>query len=171
MLQKVLLAAACGAMSSGAAFAGTFTYTSQALQVRSEGGNGATQVVVAFTGKAPARGKCVSTQKVAAYEDGAHTLASLASDGYVLTKTIVGDTGKIRMTYANVCLGKDGHTVTGQYQIYFTYSSGYGGDFFANNLAYYVPGDLVELDLYFGGEIPQVYSNSSNTQGTWAITP
>ena len=115
MLQKILLAAACGVTCSGAAFASTFTYTSQSLQVRSEGGNGATQVVVAFTGKAPARGKCVTTQKVAAYSDGAHTLASLASDGYVLTKTIETDTGKVRMTYANICLGKDGRTVTGQY--------------------------------------------------------
>jgi hypothetical protein len=34
-----------------------------------------------------------------------------------------------------------------------------------------VPGDLVELDEYLGGEVPQVYSNVSSPQGTWTITP
>ena len=76
------------------------------------------------------------------------------------------------MTYANVCLGKDGLPVSGRYQIYFSYTKGvvYGW-FVANNLVYNVPGDDVELDLYFGGETPQVYSNYSNVQGTWVITP
>jgi hypothetical protein len=171
MSLKSLWIAVCFVTVGGAAVGGTFTYTSQPLQVASEGGNGATQVVVSFTGKAPARGKCATSQNVVSYEDGAHTLASLASEGFVLTKWIETDTRRVRMTYATVCLGKDGHTVTGQYQVYFNYPVGYGGDFYANNLAYYVPGDLVELDLYFGGEIPQVYSNTSSVQGVWVISP
>ena len=76
------------------------------------------------------------------------------------------------MTYANVCLGRDGKTLSGQYQIYFTYSGGLpSGWFIANNLGYYVQGDDVEVDLYFGGEIPQVYSNTSTTQGKWVFAP
>jgi hypothetical protein len=171
MRRKILWIAVCGACSSSAVIASTFTYTSLPLQVASEGGNGATQVVVSFTGKAPAPGKCVQTQNLVSYYDGAHTPASLASQGFVLTKWIQTDTGWVRMTYAKVCLGKNGQTVTGQYQVYFNYPVGYGGDFYANNLAYYVSGDLVELDLYFGGEVPQAYSNASSTQGVWVITP
>lgn len=173
MLQRVSLAAACLLIGTGAAFASTFTYTSQPLQVGSEGGNGATGVVISFTGDAPAPGRCVLTQKVTRYQDGAHTMRSIKRDGYVLTKTVTNDNDKkIRLTYADVCLGNDGQTITGQYQIYFTYTSGaVYGQFYANNLAYNVPGDLVELDLYLGGEVPQVYSNSSNAQGTWVITP
>lgn len=171
MSRNFPLAAAWGMFACTAASATNFTYTSQPLQVGSEGGNGATQVVVTFSGRAPAPGKCIRTQKVVAYSDGANTLASLQSQGFVLTKTIVTDTGRVRMTYANICLGSDGQTVSGAYQVYFNYPSNYGGDFYANNLAYYNPGDLVELDLYFGGEVPQMYTNYSNTQGTWVITP
>lgn len=171
MWRKILFTAICGAASCGAVVASTFTYTSQPLQVASEGGNGATQVVASFQGKTPAPGKCVQTQHVVDYTDGAHTLASLASQGFVLTKWIQTDTRWVRMSYANVCLSRDGQTVTGQYQVYFKYPVGYGGDFYANNLAYYVPGDLVELDLYFGGEVPQMYSNTSAVQGSWVITP
>lgn len=157
-------------LGSAAAAAATFTYTSQPLQVASEGGNGATQVVVVFTGKAPLKGHCTRTQAVASYDDGAHTLATLQASGFVLTKNLETDTGWVRMTYATVCLGKDGHTVNGQYQVWWNYPSYYGGDFYANNLGYYVPGDLVQEDLYFGGEIPQTYSNTSTTPGTWVIT-
>jgi hypothetical protein len=172
MLRHLAMCIAFLAIGSGTSIASTFTYTSAPLQVGSEGGNGATQVVISFTGPTPTAGKCVLTQNVKNYDDGAHTLKSLKADGYVLTKNIKTDKGKVKVTYANVCLGKDGTTVTGQYQIYFSYTQGivYGW-FIANNLAYYVPGDYVELDLYFGGETPQVYSNYSNIQGTWAITP
>jgi hypothetical protein len=172
MFRRVCLTAATLALGSSAAFASTFTYTSQPLSVRSEGGNGATQVVISFTGDMPVPGHCVLTQQVISYRDGAHTIKSLKRDNYRLTKTVIGDDKKTKVTYARVCLGHDGQTVTGQYQIYFTYTSGFVfGQFYANNFAYYVPGDLVELDLYLGGEVPQVYSNASNTQGTWAITP
>jgi hypothetical protein len=172
MIGRIALGVACLMLGAGAAHSSTFTYTSAPLEVGSEGGNGATQVVIAFTGKTPAAGKCVLTQAVQGYNDGAHTLKSLKADGYVLTKTVKQDDKKVKVTYANVCLGKDGVTVAGQYQIYFSYNQGivYGW-FVANNLAYYVPGDDVELDLYYGGETPQVYSNTSNVQGTWAITP
>ena len=66
------------------------------LQVGSEGGNGATQVVISFTGNAPTAGKCILTQKVKSYDDGAHTLRSLKADGYILTKTVRGMTRKLR---------------------------------------------------------------------------
>jgi len=177
MLRKVYLTAAGLLISTGAAFGSTFTYTSAPLSVSSEGGNGAKQVVISFAAVAPpAPGKCVVTQKLKSYADGAHTVRSLKAAGYILTKNVIQDSGGnekiVKMTYAKVCLGTDGKTVTGQYQIYFTYTSGvvYGW-FIANNLAYNVPGDDVEVDLYFGGEVPQVYSNVSDTQGTWVITP
>jgi len=177
MLRKACLTTACLLIGTGAALGSTFTYTSAPLSVGSEGGNGAKQVKISFAALAPpAPGKCVLTQKVMAYADGAHTLRKLRADGYILTKNVIQDTGGnekvVKMTYANVCLGTDGKTVTGTYQIYFTYSNSvvYGW-FIANNLAYSVPGDDVEVDLYFGGEVPQVYSNVSDTQGTWTIVP
>lgn len=171
--RKIWLAAFCLLTGANAAVASTFTYTSQKLQVGSNGGTGATKVVISLSGTAPAPGKCTLTQQIAGYKDGGDTLRSLRSTGYVLTKNIVNDLDKkIRMTYANVCLSADGLTVTGQYQIYFSYAAGIvTGSFTVNNLAYYCPGDLVEKDLYFGGEVPRVYSNYSNTQGSWVITP
>jgi hypothetical protein len=177
MLRNLCLTATCLLMGSSAAFASTFTYTSAPLTVTSEGGNGAKQVEVSFSAAAaPAPGRCVVTQTLKKYADRAHTIKSLKTAGYVLTKNVIQDSGgnerTVKMTYATVCLGKDGKTVTGQYQVYFTYTAGlvYGW-LIANNLAYTVPGDDVELDLYFGGEVPQVYSNTSDTQGTWTITP
>ena len=173
MLRKLSVAAACLLVGTGAAFASTFTYTSQPLQPYSEGGNGAKQVVISFLGNPPAPGKCTLTQKVTYYHDGAHTLGSMKRHGFALVKTVVNDLDKkVKLTYANVCLKKDGQTVTGTYQIYWTYANSVVTDYlYANNLAYYVPGDLVELDEYLGGEVPQVYSNASATQGTWTITP
>lgn len=175
MLQQVSLAFAAMLIGTGAAYGSTFTYTSAPLSVGSEGGNGATQVVVTFSAPAPpAPGKCLVTQTLTNYSDGAHTIASLKAGGYVLTKNVIQDSGGnervIKMTYASVCLAKNGVTMTGTYQVYFQYSAGlvYGW-FIANNLAYTVPGDDVEVDLYFGGEVPQVYSNLSATQGTWTF--
>ena len=173
MHRKICLAAFCFLTGASSAVASTFTYTSQPLQVGSNGGTGATQVVISFSGTAPAPGKCTLTQTIAGYQDGGDSLHSLRNSGFKLVKNIINDLDKkIRMTYANVCLAADGHTVTGQYQIYFSYASGLvTGSFTVNNLGYYYPGDLAEKDLYFGGEIPQIYSNYSTTQGTWVITP
>jgi hypothetical protein len=173
MFCKICLIAAGLLAGTGAAFGATFTYTSQPLQEYSEGGNGAKQVVISFLGNPPAPGKCTLTQKVTYYHDVVHTLGSMKRNGFALVKSVVNDLDKkVRLTYANVCMKRDRQTVTGQYQIYFTYANSVVTDYFyANNLAYTVPGDLVELDEYLGGEVPQVYSNASNTQGTWTITP
>jgi hypothetical protein len=173
-MHRIVWLAAFGFLTAtNAAVGSTFTYTSQRLQVGSNGGTGATKVVISYSGTAPAPGGCTLTQQVAGYRDGGDTLKSLRGVGFKLVKTIVTDQDrKVKVTYANVCLGVDGQTVTGQYQIYFSYAGGgVTGTFVVNNLAYYYPGDLVEKDLYFGGEVPQVYSNYSNAQGSWVITP
>ncbi len=173
MHRKIWLAAVLFLTCASGAVASTFTYTSWTLQVGSNGGVGATKVVISFSGTTPAPGACAITQLILNYRDGGNSLRSLRSTGFRLVKTIVTDQDKkIKVTYANVCLGSDGLTLTGQYQIYFSYAAGLAtGSFVTNNLAYYYPGDLVEKDLYFGGEVPQVYSNFSTTQGSWVITP
>jgi len=173
MFLRLWLTVACLLIGTGVAFGSTFTYTSQPLQVGGNGGTGATQIVISFRGHTPRPGRCTLTQSLQSFDDGATTLASLQANGFVLRKSVINDNDKIvRLTYATVCLGTDGQTVTGQYQIYFTYNQGnVSSDFFANNLKYSASADLVELDLYLGGEVPQVYSNYSTTQGTWVITP
>lgn len=161
---------------AGPVLGATFTYTSSPL-VPGTFDNGATQVVVSFTATTPlAPGKCETTLSLASYADGARTRGTIRKAAFTILKTVVkelpnGEEERIPVTYATVCLGKDGTSVTGTYQVYAQRSSGtVFEEFVANNQQ---PGgaDLVQLDLYLGGEVPQVYSDASSRPGAWVMTP
>jgi hypothetical protein len=176
MFRTITLTVVGMLIGSGAALATTFTYKSAPLTPASNGGNGATQVTVAFTALAPpAPGKCLMTQRLKSYADSARTLRQLKSGGYIIVKNIVkelsnGQEQVVPMTYAKVCLAKDGATVTGVYQIYATYTSGIVYDEFLANNQQAGGTDIVQFSLYLGGDIPHLYANVSSQAGSWQMT-
>jgi len=157
---------------SPAALGATFTYTSAPLTVINLGGiAGAKRITIVFGAKAaPAAGACVMTQALKNYHDGADTRANLKAKGYIVIKNVTQDGGierQVPVTYAMVCLGADGKTVAGNYQLY----ASAGTNLFLVSNQQTGGTDLAQFDIYFGGQIPQIYSNASTKPGTWTITP
>ena len=171
MFRLVMLALAGSLVTQGAASAVTFSYKSAQLSPVSNGGIAGAKVInITFSAPAaPNPGACVMTQALKYYSDGADTKASLRAANYIITKNVIVDgqnEHKVPVTYANVCLASDGQTVTGIYQLYAINGSNL---FLVNNQQ---PGstDLAQFDIYFGGQIPQVYSSGSSVPGVWATT-
>jgi len=163
---SAILAASSGALGA------TFAYKSAPLTVINLGGIvGAKRISIVFSAKAaPQPGACVMTQALKSYKDGADTPASLKKSGYIITKDVVVDGSNehnVPVTYATVCLSTDGTTYSGIYQLY----ASAGTNLFLVNNQQTGGTDLAQFDVYFGGEIPQVYSSASTKAGVWTITP
>ena len=156
------------ALAASAASGATFSYAGTALSPAVGGGTGAKAITLSFTAaQAPKPGKCVLATKLAKYSDGARTWNKLRKAGYKLIRN--GDTGPV--TYARVCLGTNGTTVSGTYNILAEYYNGVVlDDFIANNISNGNATDRVEFDEYLGGD-PHIYSDVSASPGIWLITP
>ena len=154
-------------MTTSAASGATFSYVGTPLSPAMQGGTGAKVVRLSFAApRAPSAGKCVRALKLTKYADGAHTLGTLRRAGFQIIHS--GDTGPL--TFATVCLGADGTTVSGVYEITLSLN------IFPFTKTFYVTNatgnatDLVEY-LVYSGSVPSVSSDVSARAGTWKITP
>ena len=145
----------------------TFSYAGTALSPSLLGGTGGKAITFSFSAaKPPAAGKCVQALKLTKYADGARTLGSLRKAGFRIIHS--SDTGPI--TFATLCLGKDGTTLSGVYELTISRNLSTFTD------TYYITNGTGsrtdQLDLYvYAGAVPAVYEDVSATPGAWTITP
>ncbi len=152
-------------MAASTASAATFSYVGTKLSPDLQGGTGAKAVTFSFLAPAlPKPGKCVQALKLLKYADGARTLASLRKTGFQVINN--GDTGPI--TFATVCLGKDGATVSGVYEITISRSVYPFTETYSITNGTANRSDLLEFLVYASGA-PSVSSDVSATQGAWTI--
>lgn len=152
---------------AGPAAAATFSYVGTALSPSAQGGTGGTAVTFAFSAAAaPKPGKCVRTLRLLKYADGARTLATLRKAGFQIVHG--GDTGPV--TFATLCLGTDGVTISGVYEITLTRTVyPYTETYFITNGT---PGRTDALDYYvYTGAVPSITADMSASPGSWTITP
>ncbi len=154
-------------LAASAASGATFSYVGTRLSPDLLGGTGGKKVTFTFSAlKAPTAGHCVKALKLVKYADGARTSSSLRAAGFQIIHQ--GDTGAV--TFANVCLGADGTTVSGVYEILFERSV---YPFTENYSITNATGNGVDLLEYlvYSRSVPSIYSDVSATPGVWTITP
>lgn len=166
---------ALGLMGFGAAQAAPvqLTYLGTPLAAASNGGlSGVKRVKLTFAlDAAPTPGKCVTTYKLTRYADGHNTLASLRKAGFRFAKG-GGDNPRASngAPSATICTdAATGAVTSGTYQMVLYYSNSVVSDVFEATNTPGGQGDTVALDVYLGGEVPQVYSNVSASAGSWSI--
>ena len=154
-------------LAASAASGATFSYVGARLSPDLLGGTGGKKVTFTFSAlKAPTAGNCVKALKLTRYADGARTSSSLRAAGFQILRQ--GDTGPV--TFANVCLGADGTTVSGVYEITYLRNVYPFTENYVISNATAGNTDLLEY-LVYSGSVPSIYSDVSASPGVWTITP